>query len=111
MELKQLFLLGMGRPRLPKQKHLSRAWSQPQRVYSPLGLSPAIQEQETQGRYLTNRKERQMNNLEMLNLLKDQIRKDTIAHRKRSEYPLVGSLNQVMIYLLEAENILREIQQ
>lgn len=45
------FLFGMGIPRLPKQRHLSRAWSQKDRVYDPRGISPTICSQEIQGRY------------------------------------------------------------
>jgi len=49
----EIFICGIGTPRkgMEDQAHLSRAWSQPKRVYSAKGISPALSSQEAQGRY------------------------------------------------------------
>ena len=48
-----VYLGSLGHPRkgMEKQSHLSRAYSQPKRVFHPRGISPAIQAEESQGRY------------------------------------------------------------
>lgn len=47
-----VFLFGIGdSPRIKDKKHLSRSWSQKDRVYDINGISPTICSQETQGRY------------------------------------------------------------
>ena len=51
--MKIKFVGSIGKPRkgMAGQEHLSRAHKQPQRVFDPTGISPAISSQETQGRY------------------------------------------------------------